>query len=497
MRQIPVDLRRDRDPEEVAAFLRACREEAEEDGEPIYINITRRISDHVDPLVVLSSVYEAEQHHAYMENPAQDWAIAAAEAVESLATTGLGRFTEARVFAEGIVGRMVAVGDPDVPFAGPHFFCAFTFADEIGTGPFAPATVFLPRWQIARKEGKYIAGANLKITPDADVDAEADRLTRAFGRLMRLSKGEPAPRSGAGSRVTNSARSNGSGSDSANAGTDSKPYVPPLSEEVSASSYRQAVRAGLADIEAGHYRKIVLARARHVQLPKALSPVTALDRLRGRFPECYTFSCSNDGRHSFIGATPERLLTIELRGLSTEAIAGTAARGNDLHEDAALSRDLLRSEKDLREHQEVIQSILRRIEPFGLTIDYPETPALLRLSNVQHLHTPMTSRAVGNIHLTELAQALHPTPAVGGSPREAALARIAEIEGLERGLYAGALGWFDARGDGHLVVGIRSALIEGREATLFAGAGIVDGSDPEKETRETTMKFEALTSALL
>jgi menaquinone-specific isochorismate synthase len=181
--------------------------------------------------------------------------------------------------------------------------------------------------------------------------------------------------------------------------------------------------------------------------------------------------------------------------LETEALAGSIRRGGSASEDAALGSALLHSEKDLREQREVLDDILTRLAPLGLKPEYPPQPHLRRLANVQHLHTPIRATLPENIQLLDVLAAMHPTPAVGGSPRDAAVRRIRELEGFPRGLYAGALGWINARGGGEFFVGIRSALVEGARARVYAGAGIVAGSTPEKEFAETELKFKAMLDA--
>jgi menaquinone-specific isochorismate synthase len=162
-----------------------------------------------------------------------------------------------------------------------------------------------------------------------------------------------------------------------------------------------------------------------------------------------------------------------------------------------LAAALRHSEKDRREHRLVLDSIVRRLAPLGLNLEYFEPPGLLRLANVQHLHTPLRAALSEGVRLLDAVARLHPTPAVGGSPRDAAVARIRELEGFPRGLYAGALGWVNARGGGEFFVGLRSALVHGAAARVFAGAGIVAGSTPDKEFAETELKFKALLDAIL
>ncbi|HRJ46763.1 MAG TPA: chorismate-binding protein, partial [Opitutaceae bacterium] len=166
-------------------------------------------------------------------------------------------------------------------------------------------------------------------------------------------------------------------------------------------------------------------------------------------------------------------------------------------EDATLAEALLRSDKDRREHALVVEAVVGRLRRLGLDPGHTPAPGLRRLANLQHLHTPVRATLPPTVRLLEVLAALHPTPAVGGTPQEAAMARIRELEGFPRGLYAGTLGWMNARGGGEFFVGLRSALVEGNRARVYAGAGIVAGSTPEKEFAETELKFKAMLDALL
>jgi menaquinone-specific isochorismate synthase len=162
-----------------------------------------------------------------------------------------------------------------------------------------------------------------------------------------------------------------------------------------------------------------------------------------------------------------------------------------------LAGALLRNDKELAEHACVLDSILRRLKPLGLELHHPDKPAVRRLANVQHLHTPVEAAVAPGVRTLDVLASLHPTPAVGGSPREAALVRIRELESFPRGLYAGALGWINASGEGEFFVGLRSALIDGPIARLYAGAGIMAGSNPAREKAETELKFNAMQASLL
>ena len=274
-----------------------------------------------------------------------------------------------------------------------------------------------------------------------------------------------------------------------------RPSAPRLIEEVG-GDYQRNVAQALQEIERGEYEKIVLARTRRLTTAEEFHPLGVLNHLRQDFPGCYAFSIANGKGQSFIGASPERLVRVANGRMHTEALAGSAPRGNSASEDAALARALLQSEKDLREHRLVMESILRGIADLGLKVEHAAQPRVLGLANVQHLYLPISASLPAGVHILDLVARLHPTPAVGGTPREPALAAIKRLESMDRGLYAGPQGWVDHRGGGEFFVGIRSALIDGHTATVHAGAGIVAGSDAEKEFAETELKFKALIGAL-
>jgi menaquinone-specific isochorismate synthase len=373
------------------------------------------------------------------------------------------------------------VGDVTAPFGGPHFFTAFAFNGEVEPGEAFPAArVFVPRWQVSRAGGRTTAVANLMVTQDAPLDRLAEKVWRAHEKFRAFEYGV------------------GRGSDPLLEILDGKGRIkdPPTWETEDRGDYPAAVQNALDRIAAGEFNKIVLARTRAVRCSGALHPLRMLNGLRQRFPDCYAFSIANGKGQSFIGATPERLVRASRGVLETEALAGSAPRGATATEDAVHGGALLRSEKDRREQKLVLDSICRRLTSLGLTLEFANEPTLRKLANVQHLQTPVRATLPESVRLLDVIARLHPTPAVGGSPRDAAVARLRELEGFPRGLYAGALGWLNARGGGEFFVGLRSALIDGTTAQLFAGAGIVAGSSPEKELAETELKFRAMQEAL-
>ena len=474
MQIIPSSMLPERDQDALRVFLEGCRETARAKQHFQIASISLAVK-HIAPLAVLESIYEPSELHFYIERAADEEALAGAEAVAEAKFTGVDRFAQAQAFADEIMDNTIVVGDLNEPFTGPHFFTAFTFNDTVPEGSaFAPATIFLPRWQVSRVKGKYGAVANIRIDPDADLDQLVARVWGAYQKFSMF--------------------------DYSTTPVETPPAVKPTAvqrSELAPDVYPRAVTEALQEIADGAYEKIVLARGIKLQANEPWQPLHALNCLRERFAGCFTFSFGGGDGRSFIGATPERLLRIREGKLLTEAIAGSAPRGETAGEDAKLARDLLDSNKDLHEHACVRDSILRRLKAVGVNGHADSAPRLLPLANVQHLQTAIEAEVGGDVHLLNILQEMHPTPAVGGTPREKAMARIHDLEQLDRGLYSGVIGWFNHLNEGEMIVGIRSALIEGTTANLYAGAGIVEGSDPDKETRETELKLRALLDALI
>jgi menaquinone-specific isochorismate synthase len=472
---LPLDPAANATPAALRAFLAQCQEAARQAGRAQLVSISLEV-DALDPLAVLESIFEPGERHFYVERPAEGLAIAGAEAVVVFTASGQDRFAAVQRFVDETLANTLAVGDLCAPFAGPHFFSAFAFLDQREEGdPFEPASVFVPRWQVATHAGRTVAVANLLIDAGTPLDAVAEKVWRARQKFGAFDYRAPSFAPGEVPAAVSVE----------------------LVEVGPAEHYEKAVSEALRQIARGDFQKIVLARAKNLTAARAFHPLRVLNGLRQRFPDCYSFSVANGRGQSLIGASPERLLRVQNSTLLTEALAGSTRRGASASEDAALGGALLRSEKDLAEHSCVLQSIIRRLEPLGLQLRHPARPAIRRFANVQHLHTAVEAILPPQIRLLDSLARLHPTPAVGGSPREVAVARIRALEGFPRGLYAGALGWVDGRGEGEFFVGLRSALIDGVHARLYAGAGIVAGSRPHDEWTETELKFSALQEALI
>jgi menaquinone-specific isochorismate synthase len=484
MLAIPGKHRPEHEREDLLALLALCARQAATKHQPTLLSITLRVR-HIDPLAVLLSTRKPHDWHAYFEHPASDTAIAGMDAAWQAAFHGPSRFTQARDATRALLENAVCAGETDAPFAGPQFFAAFAFEDEL-TGapfPFAPANLFLPRWQVARHDGTYTSVANVLIDESTPLETTADRILAAHKRYRNFEYSGSQPQDTPPSPLP---------------GEGSIRHTPFL--ESGGAWYADGIKQALEQIACGGLRKVVLARTWHAGHTITPDLGRTLEHLRERYPACHTFSFTNGNGATFIGATPECLATVSGNQLHTEAIAGTAPRGIHAGEDARLGAGLLCDEKERREHNAVVEGILDALKTVGIEAREGSPARLVPLSNVQHLRTPITAPLPPGVHLLDIAAALHPTPATGGLPRAVALETIRSLEPAPRGLYAGPLGWFGATGEGRLVVGLRSALAvsekNGNDVTLYAGAGIVPGATPEHELAETEAKMRAMAEAI-
>ncbi len=271
-----------------------------------------------------------------------------------------------------------------------------------------------------------------------------------------------------------------------------------LSTTMSHEDWKQLVATTVESIQSGPASKVVLARRVDVVANRPFALHSVLGRLAALYPSCFVFHIEG-----FVGASPETLVRRHGPDILSHPLAGTVARSGEAAADDALLAALMASPKDRHEHQVVVDHIADALAPLCGTLDVPSSPSVMALRNVSHLGTPITGRLrPGNPDgdlpdALELAARLQPTPAVGGEPAAAAMAWQEAHEGFDRGLYAGPVGWVDASGDGEWALGLRSASVEGARASLYAGAGIVAGSDPEAELAETQLKLQALLAALV
>jgi salicylate biosynthesis isochorismate synthase/menaquinone-specific isochorismate synthase len=262
-------------------------------------------------------------------------------------------------------------------------------------------------------------------------------------------------------------------------------------------AWTAAVGTAAARLRAGEAKKVVLAREVIARGDGVVSAAMVARSLRAAYPSCYTYLITGADGTAFAGASPELLVRRSGKRAFSQPMAGSVARGTTDAEDERLARQLEDSAKDAVEHRVVSEFVVDAMRPLARSVSARE-PEVVRFANIQHLATSVTAELSDPpADALQLAAALHPTPAVGGWPREAADALIDELEGMERGWYAGAVGWIDSHGDGEFAVALRCGLLWEDGARLYAGVGVMPDSDPARELDETELKFKALLTALI
>jgi menaquinone-specific isochorismate synthase len=265
-------------------------------------------------------------------------------------------------------------------------------------------------------------------------------------------------------------------------------------EPISKSDWEDQVTKLVREIQSGNVDKVVLARDQSATADTEIDIRNVLRNLAREYPSTWNFAIAN-----LVGATPELLLRLSKGMVTSRVLAGTISKTGDDERDLALAGSLARSSKDLEEHEYAVRSVADALEPFCSSTNIPETPFVLHLANVMHLATDVTGALIeskSHVDVFTLLNQLHPSAAVCGTPTDKAAKVISEIEGMSRGRYAGPVGWIDAAGDGELGIALRCGQINGDSIRIFAGCGIVDGSDPEIELAETYAKFSPMRSAL-
>ncbi|GAA3092260.1 chorismate-binding protein [Nonomuraea salmonea] len=260
---------------------------------------------------------------------------------------------------------------------------------------------------------------------------------------------------------------------------------------LSAPEWEHVVAQAAKRIREGELEKVVLARDLVATAERPIDVRLLLSRLSARYPECYTFSVAG-----LVGATPELLIRRTGQEIESLVLAGTTPRGTGPADDLARGAALLASAKDRHEHECAIASVRQTLAPLCSSLTTPDEPELLMLPNVQHLASHVTGRLADGASVLDVVAAMHPTAAVGGTPTSTAIQVIRELEGMDRAGYAGPVGWIDAHGDGEWGIALRSGLVQGRRARLFAGGGIMGDSDPAAELAEAQAKFRVMQYAL-
>jgi menaquinone-specific isochorismate synthase len=266
-------------------------------------------------------------------------------------------------------------------------------------------------------------------------------------------------------------------------------------EEPAANLWLEKVGEAIQDIKNGKMDKVVLAREARLTFDDKVASEVVLRNLITDHPTSFIFSLES-GSDCFIGASPERLIKKQGTVLLSTCLAGSIERGISKEEDDKLGNELLADHKNRIEHQFVVKTIEKALQEYCSEISVPGSPTLMKVKHIQHLYTPVVANCEADLSIFKVVKKLHPTPALGGLPKEKAIEWIREKEPLERGFYAAPIGWTDAYSNGEFAVAIRSGLIQGQEVSIFAGCGIVEDSDPSLEFNETSIKFKPMLHAL-
>jgi salicylate biosynthesis isochorismate synthase/menaquinone-specific isochorismate synthase len=430
---------------------------------------TVELEEVVDPAAIAAGSRLATDRWFCWEQPDRGFALAGLGVAAEVVSRGADRFSDLAAGCSRVAHDRVSEEPTGLPAgAGPVWSTGFAFAPEGGASPLwsslPPALAVLPEIAIARSEGRSFLTACAMPTTDAGPE---QALQRVAGRLASLRSTPLTP-------------------------ADPHPSAPTsISGRYPPERYEEIVATAVERIRAGEADKVVLARELTVEAPAAFDPATKLGALRDLFPSCFCF-CFGSPEAAFIGASPELLVRRSGAVAATVALAGTTGRSADPAVDDHLGEAMLRSPKVREEHGIVVRRIERTLRAHSVWVHAEGEPFAIKVGNLQHLATPIRAQLAESHSAIELAGYLHPTPAVGGEPREAALDLIDELEGIDRGWYTGPVGWMDVAEDGEFCVGLRSALLRDREAHLFAGCGIVADSDPAAELQESELKFEVL-----
>jgi isochorismate synthase len=459
--------------ERLALRLHSAIACARKGGGPAVASVTVPLKAELDLSAAVLAARCAGDRFFCFEQPERDgFAVAGLGQATVLEARGEGRFALTASRAREL-GRRTFADDPASDSkrpaaAGPIFVGGFAFAATGGSTPewssLPPASLVLPQVALSRHRGEARLTVSAVVHADDDVNAAREGLEGRLAQLapasMPLLDPDPVERT----RVASAA---------------------------APSHYEHAVERAVERIRRGELDKIVLAREVRAHAARAHDPGAVLGALREAFPACYCW-CVGTPEAAFIGASPELLVRRDGARAQTVALAGTTRRSADPAVDDHLGEQLLHSAKDRQEQAIVARRIERTLEPVSIWVTAASEPMLVRVQNVQHLATPIRAQLSEPLPAVELAGMLLPTPAVGGEPREKALPLIPALEGLDRGWYAGAVGWTDLAEDGEFCVALRCALLRGQVAHLYVGCGIVGDSVPAAELAESEVKLQAL-----
>jgi len=462
--------------QQLLATLRQASNKARQQRTTTLVSFTQTVAT-CDPLRLFQALQQADMGERFFwEYPAEQRALVGVGTATTIQAMGADSFVSIATAWRTLQQEVVKGSGEAMQTAGPILLGGFAF-DPLRPrtslwADFPDGLLILPHllFHIQHEHATLIISQQITATDDIEQCAAA-----ILDRLQRLS-----------TLVANTPLQE-------REETTSKLVLRDISP---ADAWKALVATVVKQIRSDTYQKIVLARSvEAINADQSFDVNTTLQYLRTMYPNAHIFALQRS-THYFVGATPERLLSAHRGQLCTMALAGSAPRGKTEEEDDHLGAELLLSAKNKNEHEIVVATIRDALARFCSRVWIADAPQLLRLKNIQHLETPIVGELLAGYSILDAIQSLHPTPAVGGFPCDKALQEIRENEQLDRGWYAGPFGWVDARGDGEFAVALRSALVEGNTATLFAGCGIVADSDPDSEYLESCLKLNVMLRGL-
>ena len=417
----------------------------------------------IDPLIQLADLAKNE-HFRFLWDVAPQICIAAAGQCQQLSLLGPRRYELSQQFTNEVFGQLLDASNEAPEYALPKILYSFSFFDHnkqeikgASDEAFSLQAV-LPKWQLTHQRGASWLRINCSINNNSGVRNIVEELWAMREKLTKYSSSEAFVSS-------------------------QGIYVQSVSMGWK-EAYRGALARGIELVKSGELHKLVLASKQSIVLDSLIDPLLILFRLRSQQSGSCRFLWQCGDEESFFGASPERLISFHNGQLRTDALAGTAIKDDD-------GKKLLSSIKDLREHELVVNSLIKQLNLCGLRPYKTQKPQLLRQGHLMHLHTPIFASARGHSPLP-LVSALHPTPAVAGIPLQKAKNWIQILESFDRGNYGAPLGWIDSNNNADFRVAIRCAYLRGQNLDLIAGAGLVDGSVLELELQEVELKLRVL-----
>ncbi len=435
---------------------------------PIIVSLTTKV-DHHDAISFFSACKRQFTTRSFWADPKRELILVGLGSAHTYQINGNDRFTwTGEQWEYSLRDAVIAVSDESIPATGPTLLGGFSF-DPLKEKTslwkaFPDAQLTLPSYMYTQYKGTSWLTSNIVVEANDNPTMLAEEIIQDHDELFQT---HPSPKQRASSFIK---------------------------EEINPQAWLKTVESATEEIKKHELEKVVLARELRVFSDEPFSAEATLMRLLDEQTASFVFAFENEG-HCFIGASPERLVKQEKEHTLFTCLAGSIKRGMSDSEDRKLGKMLLQDDKNLHEHQLVVDMIKEVALTMCTNVKIPDGPTLFKSRHIQHLFTPITAKATEH-SLLAIVEALHPTPALGGAPKLKGVEKIREIEELDRGWYAAPIGWLDYNRNGEFAAAIRSALLQGKEASLFAGVGLVADSNPLSEYDETLIKFKPMLSAL-